>query len=175
MRQSWLLFFTRFFVFIILFVPYYLQIFKFSICNLVASVESCVAVWSVCCSVLQCVAVCCSVLQCVAVSCSVLQWVAVCAGVHRLERSSHKSALSSFFFYIKWWQSWLFFCIIFLFSLFFLSLIICFPPWFHVSNDDRAEFWEEKKCWLFNLAACDVSKVCCIMVVCSKFSSNGCM
>ena len=45
------------------------------------SVLQCVAVCSVCCSVLPCVAVCCSVLQCVAVCCCVLQCVAVCCSV----------------------------------------------------------------------------------------------
>ena len=48
----------------------------------------CVAVFAVCCSVLQCVAVCCSVLQCVAVCCSVLQCIAVCCSVlQRVEAS----------------------------------------------------------------------------------------
>jgi len=40
-----------------------------------------VSPYTVCCSVLQCVAVCCSVLQCVAVGCSVLPGVAVCSSV----------------------------------------------------------------------------------------------
>ena len=39
------------------------------------------AIYKVCCSVLQYVAVCYSVLQCVAVCCSVLQCVAVCCSV----------------------------------------------------------------------------------------------
>jgi len=41
-----------------------------------------IALSTLCCSVLQCVAVCCSVLQCVAVRCSVLQRVAVSHILH---------------------------------------------------------------------------------------------
>ena len=45
-------------------------------------------IYTVCCSVLQCVAVCCSVLQCVAVCCSVLQCVAVCCRASHTHDSS---------------------------------------------------------------------------------------
>jgi len=49
-----------------------------------------VAVSTVCCSVLQCVAMCCSVLQCVAVCCSMFQ----CCGVFGIEQPIRELATS---------------------------------------------------------------------------------